>query len=179
MNTKYSLKQFKETYGTDDQCLEAIKRMRFPDVMECPKCKRNEKFYPVRGRTAYACNYCGHHIFPLVGTIFEKTTTPLSYWFFAIYLMTQTRCGISAKQLERMLGTTYKTAFRMFHLIRGLMEDNPELLTGVIEIDESFFGGAGKNRKYVTHFNEKPKDIIMGFVQRDGKAVMKMITTTG
>ena len=118
---KYSLKEFQRKYGKDEQCLKAVKKLRFPDVMQCLKCNRDEKFYPVKHRTSYACNHCGNHMYPLTGTIFEKSTTPLSYWFFAIYLMTQTRSGTSAKQLERMLGVTYKTAWRMFKQIRMLM----------------------------------------------------------
>lgn len=134
MISKFSLRAFQYSYGKNEQCLEAIKRLRFPDEMECPKCKRVAKFYKVTDRTSCACNFCGHHIYPLAGTIFEKSTTPLSYWFFAMYLMTQTRSGTSAKQLERMLGVTYKTAWRMFKQIRLLMAQSPSLLDGVVEI---------------------------------------------
>ncbi len=154
MNSKFSLRQFRAKYGTHEQCLEAIKQARFPEPYGCPKCKTEQRFYPVKGRTAYACNSCGHHIFPLAGTIFEKSSTPLDLWFFAIYLMTQTRSGTSAKQLERMLGVTYKTAWRMFKQIRMVMADTDgSLLDGVVEFDESFFGGKGHNRKFVPHFN--------------------------
>jgi hypothetical protein len=122
----------------------------------------------------------GHQISPLAGTVFEKTTTPLQYWFYAMWLMTATRGGISAKQLQRELGVTYKTAWRMAKQIRILMgKRDGRLLQGIVETDESFFGGAGKNRRYVPHFNEKPKDIIMGMVEREGRVVMKKIETTG
>ena len=121
MKDKFSLREFKRKYGTHEQCLEAIKRLRFPDKMDCPKCKQLSVFYPVKGRTAYVCKFCGHQIYPLAGTIFEKTTTSLDLWFFAMYLMVQTRSGMSAKQLERMLGVTYKTAWRIFKQIRLLM----------------------------------------------------------
>lgn len=180
MNNKFSLRQFRYNYGTHEKCLEAIKQLRFPDPITCPKCKTVQKFYPVRGRTAYACNSCGNHIYPLAGTIFEKSTTPLDLWFFAMYLMTQTRSGTSAKQLERMLGVTYKTAWRIFKQIRMLMANssggNP--LDGIVEIDESFFGGKGKNKAYVADFNQKTKQIVMGIVQRKGKAYFKHIPDT-
>lgn len=189
---KVSLREFKQNYGTHDQCLEAIKRLRFPDIMECSKCKEKEKFYKVTGRTSYACNNCGYHIYPLAGTIFEKTSTPLDYWFFAMYLMTQTRSGTSAKQLERMLGVTYKTAWRMFKQIRLLMAStgvdasgNGALLTGTVEVDETFIGGKGMNRKFKPHFNEIPKEVVMGMVQRSEtgkggvKAYLKHIPNTG
>ncbi|MCL5784367.1 MAG: IS1595 family transposase [Patescibacteria group bacterium] len=196
---KFSLKEFRQEYGTHEQCLEVIKRLRFSDLMECPKCKGKEKFYTVKGRTAYACNNCGHHIYPLAGTIFEKTTTPLDLWFFAMYLMTQTRSGTSAKQLERMLGVTYKTAWRMFKQIRMLMVNtigtessggNGELLDGTVEIDETFIGGKGKNRAFKPNFNEIPKEVVMGMVQRNeqdkngtdtggNKVYLKHIPNTG
>jgi transposase len=179
MTNRFSLRQFKYKYGTHDMCLEAIKELRFPDPYVCPKCNTEQKFYPVKGRTSYACNACGHHIYPLAGTIFEKSTTPLDLWFFAMYLMVQTRSGISAKQLERMLGVTYKTAWRMFKQIRMLMaETGGGLLDGIVEIDETFVGGKGKNRAYEWG-GDKQKEILMGFIQREGKAYIKHIPNTG
>jgi transposase-like protein len=146
--------------------------------MECPKCKQLSFFYPVSGRTAYACKFCGYQIYPLAGTIFEKTTTPLDLWFFAMYLMVQTRSGVSAKQLERMLGVTYKTAWRMFRQIRLLMAQTG-MLDGTVEIDETFMGGKGQNRRYEPDFGNEPKEVVMGMVQRNGKAYAKHIPNTG
>lgn len=179
MKTKLSLRSFRSKYGTHVQCLEAVKQMQFPEPHACPKCKTVQKFYPVTNRTAYACNSCGHHIYPLAGTIFEKSTTPLDLWFFAMYLMAQTRSGTSAKQLERMLGVTYKTAWRMFKQIRMLMAEGGLPLDGDVEIDETFIGGKGMNRAYKPHFNLKQKEIVMGMIQRDGKAYFKHIESTG
>lgn len=133
----------------------------------------------MKGRPVYQCG-AGHQISPLAGTIFEKTTTPLQLWFYAMYLVTVTRAGISAKQLERELKVTYKTAWRMMKQIRILMgKRDGSLLKGTVEVDESFFGGKGMNRRYIPNFNEKPKDIIMGMVEREGQVVMKKIKTTG
>ncbi len=176
---KYTLAQFNNTFPTNDLCLEAIKNLRFPQGIHCAICKEVTNHYKVTGRTSYACAFCGSHVYPLAGTIFEHSSTPLTLWLYAMYLMTQTRSGMSAKQLERMLGVTYKTAWRMFRQIRKLMDEGNQTLDGIVEVDESFFGGAGKNRRYVPHFNEKPKDIIMGMVERKGKVVMKKIETTG
>ncbi len=174
INGKHSLRQFKYSYGTHEKCLEAIKQLRFPDQMECLKCKRTTKFYPVTKRTAYACNFCGYQIYPLAGTIFEKSTTPLDLWFFAMYLMAQTRSGTSAKQLERMLGVSYKTAHRMFKQIRKLMEQDGNMLNGIVEIDETYIGGKGVNRakewKADVH-----KEVIWGAVERKGKAHLKHV----
>lgn len=179
MNNRFSLRQFKYKYGTHEKCLEAIKRLKYPDEMNCPSCKRLSFFYPVTNRTSFACKFCGYQIYPLAGTIFEKTTTPLDLWFFAMYLMIQTRAGISAKQLERMLGVTYKTAWRMFKQIRLLMAQEPTLLDGIVEIDESYFGGKGKNRATVANFSEIPKEAVWGAVKRGGKTYLKHIPNTG
>ena len=77
------------------------------------KCERERKFHRIKTRAAYTCDTCGLQIYPMAGTIFEKSTTSLQLWFYALYLVASTRCGISAKQLERELGVTYKTAYRM------------------------------------------------------------------
>lgn len=181
MKSKFSLRSFKYSCGTHDKCLEAIKKLRFPNSYTCPKCNTIQKFYKVTGRTSYACNACGYHIYPLAGTIFDKTTTPLDLWFFAMYLMTQTRSGTSAMQLQRMLGVTYKTAWRIFKQIRLLMAQNPTLLDGIVEIDETFIGGKGKNRRYqwIEGVEEKQKQVVMGMVERGGRAYAKHIPNTG
>ena len=87
----------------------------------CPSCNVLSKFHPMTKRRAYACDRCGHHIYPCVGTIFEKSRTKLTHWFFAMYLMTSTRHGVAAKELQRQIGCTYKTAWRMAHELRKLM----------------------------------------------------------
>lgn len=174
-----NLKVFLEKYSNDEACLAKVLSVRFGFKPFCSGCNRRRSFKKIKGRPVYQCGG-GHQLSPLAGTIFEKSTTKLQYWFYAMWLMTATRGGISAKQLQRELGVTYKTAWRMMKQIRILMgkRDN-RLLKGVVEVDESFFGGKGHNRRYVPHFNEKPKDIIMGMVERDGKVIMKKIETTG
>ena len=109
----------------------------------CPKCdceRRVFKRYATKqGRQSWTCTGCGHHVHPTAGTIFDKSSTSLRLWFHAMYLMTSTRCGISAKQLERELGVHYKTAWRMFNQIRTELmndEDEPQL-RGKVEIDET------------------------------------------
>jgi transposase len=108
---RYSMRDFNIEFPDDAACLEYIKEQRWPDGMvECPNCRKQTKHHRVGNRTAYACQSCGNHRFPLAGTIFEKTSTPLKTWFYAMYLMGSTRCGISAKQVQRETGVTYKTA---------------------------------------------------------------------
>lgn len=112
---KFTISQFLKRFPTDEKCLEEIKQLRWPSgLIPFAKCGKETKYYKVTGRTAYACEFCGNHVYPLVGNIFDKTPTSLRLWFYAIYLMTQTRSGISAKQLQRELVVTYKTAWRMF-----------------------------------------------------------------
>jgi transposase-like protein len=108
----------------------------------------------VASRKSYSCQFCGHHVHPTAGTIFHKSSTRLQAWFYAIFLMSQTRCGISAKQLQREVGVTYKTAWRMFHQIRKLLvgDEGPAGTTGnPVELDETHIGGRS------THLGECPK----------------------
>jgi transposase len=119
---RYTRNHFDKDFPNDDVCLETIKEQRFPGgVKFCETCKKDRKHYRVKGRTAYACQTCGNHIYPLAGTIFEKSSTSLRIRFQAMYLMGSTRCGISAKQIQRETGVTYKTAWRMFRQIRSLI----------------------------------------------------------
>lgn len=127
---KFTKKQFDERFPTSDACLEEIKQRRFSN-WTCPKCSAKDLLSKVSGRTAYQC-VCGNQVYPLVGTIFEKSSTDLRTWFFAMFLMTQTRAGNSAKTLERMTGVTYKTAWRMFTLIRTAMVENEATATSLM-----------------------------------------------
>ena len=120
--TPYTVAEFNAEFRTDDICLEYIKEQRWPGaVAECLKCGNRWKHHRVTGRTAYACGKCGNQIYPLAGTIFAKSRMPLNKWFYAIYLMGSTDCTITAKQLQREIGVTYKTAWRLSRSIRQLM----------------------------------------------------------
>ena len=178
MIEKFSLGIFLRKYGTNDKCLEAIFILRFPNGVFCPVCNTDTTFYKIKGRQVYQDSF-NHQISPLAGTIFEKSTTPLQYWFYAIFIMAVTRSGVSAKQLQRELGVTYKTAWRMFQQIRKLMAQDNGILNGTVEIDETYVGGKGKNRAKVANFNEIPKEIVWGAVERGGKAYLKHIPNTG
>src|SRR5207302_5446737 len=154
-----------------------IKNERWPGgVTECAKCGIERKHYRVKGRTAYACETCGNHIFPLAGTIFEKTSTSLRLWFYAMYLMGSTRCGISAKQIQRETGVTYKCAWRMFHQIRKLMSEDLRLGgPGGVEADEAYFGGRRKNDSGRMLAGNKGKlTTVMGVVERKGRIMARV-----
>jgi transposase-like protein len=131
-------------FPNDDACLKWLWENRYsPDGRHalCPICSeiRTFRHYITRQqRQSWTCTHCGQHVHPTAGTIFHKSSTSLHLWFYAMYLMTNTRCGISAKQLERELGVTYKTAWRMAHLIRTeLMAQDDALMSGTIEADET------------------------------------------
>ena len=168
---RYTRQQFDSEFPDDDACLEQIKEQRWPDgVKVCEKCEGPRKHYRVSGRTAYACAGCGNHIYPLAGTIFEKSTTSLRTWFQAMYLMGSTRCGISAKQIQRETGVTYKTAWRMFRQIRMLLAENDLLLEGsTVEMDEMYYGGTRKGGTGRPMRGDKVKTAVVGIVERGGK----------
>src|SRR5207244_11760985 len=112
---------------------------------------------------ACACPCCGHHEYPMRGTIFEGSSTSLKLWYYAMFLMASTRCGISAKQLEREVGVSYPTALRMFRQVRSLLDQGDVILSGTVEVDETYIGGKPrvgeiKTRQAIRPFPErKPK----------------------
>ena len=177
---RYTRNQFDRDFPTDDACLEQIKEQRFPGgVAVCEKCEGPRKHYRVSGRTAYACPNCGNHIYPLSGTIFEKSTTSLRIWFQAMYLMGSTRCGISAKQIQRETGVTYKTAWRMFKQIRSLLSEPDMQLEGSkIEVDEMYHGGKAKNRAGRPMRGDRQKTSVVGAVERKGRVIARVAGDT-
>jgi transposase len=172
---RYTVDQFNAEFPDDDSCLEYIKEQRFPggvarcDSKDCAG--KGRKHHRVTGRTAYACDHCGSHLYPLAGTIFEKTTTPLRLWFYAMYLMGSTRCGISAKQIQRETGVTYKTAWRMFRQIRTLLSEDVKLEGSSVEVDEMYHGGKRKSGTGRPMVGDKVKTPVLGMVERGGKVV--------
>lgn len=165
----YTFKQFQAEYPNDEACLAALLRSKFGGTkFVCPSCQVEAAFHLMGKRKAYACQQCGHHIYPCAGTIFHKSSTPLTKWFFAMYLMTSTRHGVAAKELQRQLGVGYKTAWRMAHELRKLMAsaDYSGPLSGHVEIDETFIGGkqAAEDRSE----RGSNKTSVMGMVERGG-----------
>ncbi len=174
---RYTLQTFNAEFPSDDVCLEYMKQQRWPGgVTYCEKCQQERKHYRIKGRTAYGCDHCGTQIYPLAGTIFEKTTTPLRVWFYAMYLMGSTRCGISAKQIQRETGVTYKTAWRIFKQVRTLLSDDDLQLEGpTVEIDETYMGGRRKGRAGRPMRGDLVKTPVVAIVQRKGKAIAKAL----
>ncbi len=173
---------FERRFPDDAACLEELVRMLYPDGISCPKCRKVTKHHRLQKRPAYSCQFCGHLEYPMKGTIFEGSSTSLKLWFYGMYLMASTRCGISAKQLEREVGVSYPTALRMFRQIRSLLDQDDLLLGGTVEVDESYFGGKDKWRheRKRAHVGTGPvtKTPVIGMVQRGpsrtGKVVAKV-----
>ncbi|MBX7204956.1 MAG: IS1595 family transposase [Bacteroidia bacterium] len=163
---KYTLEQFRADYPNDAVCLDKIFKVRFGDLRCCPKCGRETTFKRIPTRKSYQCRLCYYQIYPCAGTPLENTRTPLNYWLYAMYLMTTTRTGVSAKELERILGVTYKTAWRMNMQIRKIMSAmQNRKFTGIVEVDEVYLGST-----YVRKGAEpKDKKPVIGIVERLGE----------
>lgn len=170
---RYTLKDFKTEYPDDQACLLAVLENRYGNT--CPRCGViGVKFHPITGRKGFVCSECDRHIYPLADTIFRKSETSLWNWFYAIYLFSVAKNGVSAKELERHLGVTYKTAWRMCKQIRLLMEQEADFLTGEVEVDETYIGGT---RKLAQKYHNK--SIVFGMVERNGSAKIKHVKSTG
>jgi transposase len=171
-----TLAQFLKLFPDDEACLVHLFEVRFGQGFECPRCERSAKWYRIEAERAYSCGFCGNHLHPTVGTPFHRTRTPLQSWFYAIFMFTTTRNGVAAKELERFLGVTYKTAWRMAFEIRKHMAavDGEDMIGGIgsiVEVDETLVGGktkgAGKYRDGKTY--------VMGMLERGGEVITKVV----
>lgn len=173
---RYTIKDLQTDFPNDETCLQWLVEYLYPDGIYCKLCDQVRPHHKDGKRPSYSCDYCGHHVHPTAGTIFHKSSTPLTLWFYAIYLMTATRAGISAKQLERELGVTYKTAWRMFHQIRKMMAADDKPLSGEVEVDEMYLGANPLRRSTAKPHN---KQIVFGMVERGGRAKVKHVQSAG
>ena len=171
---RYTIDTLHEQYPSDDACLDYMFQKQYGALPACLKCGVvSPKFYRVRKRKCYECNDCGYQISPLANTIFHKSETPLTKWFYAIYLFSVGKNGVSAKEIERHLGVTYKTAWRMAKQIRFMMQQSDNPLSGIVEADETYIGGKAKlNQKFMN------KTAVVGIVEKKkGVGQVKAFTT--
>ncbi len=193
--SSYSLMEFTRDFPDDETCLRWLWTTRYaPDGTHalCPRCDEErafQRYETKQQRQSWTCTTCSLHIHPTAGTIFHKSSTALHLWFYAMYLMTSTRCGISAKQLERELGVTYKTAWRMFTLIRNelMTQDDDRPLGGAVEMDEMYVGGKPRakdraafartpnTRSAALKWSDQTKTQVFGAVERGGNVTAHVI----
>lgn len=173
-----TIQEFMKQFPNDDACLDYLMQLRHGEKLDCPKCGKHGKFHRIRRHPAYECSWCGFEIYPMVGTMFHRSHTPLQKWFYAMYLFTTSRHGVPAKELQRQLGVSYPTAFRMAHKIReymGAIDDQPPL-TGHVEVDETYIGGKvkGGKKKGITGRGAN-KTVVMGILERGGELFTKVV----
>jgi transposase-like protein len=165
-----------EQFGSSDRCRDYLEHLRWPDGVECPKCE-SKSVSRIKARKQFDCNSCRKRFSVTAGTIFHDSHLPLWKWFAAVYLMCESKKGISALQVKRMLKIgSYETAWYLCHRIRAAMVDEAgELLSGVVEIDETYIGGKmhGRGRRYTGN-----KTMVMGAVERGGRVRFRAMPKT-
>jgi len=169
-----TIREFLERFPDDDSCLEHLMRTRYGDRHTCSKCGKDAKYYRVKARRAYECEHCGNQVYPTAGTPFENTRTPLRDWFHVMFMFCTSRNGVSAKEVQRTIGVTYKTAWRMCNLIRqymGYVDGDTPLGGpdgGIVEADKAFMGGRDK-------LGQSDKTVVLGMIERGGDVVTRVI----
>jgi len=174
MKASMTVREFFKKFPDDETCLRHVMDIRYGREHTCQKCGKVAKFYKLKNRNAFSCEWCGNHVYPCSGTLFEGSRTPLQLWFYAIYLFSTSRHGVPAKELERQLGVTYKAAWRMGHEIRKHMAfvDGDPQLSGEVEIDETYVGG---KRPGIRGRGASGKTIVFGMLQKNGDVMTKIV----
>ncbi|MDP3785281.1 MAG: IS1595 family transposase [bacterium] len=177
---KYGVRDFERDFPNEEACIRAVFNALHSEKCSCggtyrPLFKTNAKG-ELKGRRQYQCSKCRFQIAPTSGTIFHKSDTPLRLWFLAIFLFSNAKSGYSAKQLERDLNVTYKTGWRILNRIRKSLKQSANKLGGVVEMDETYFGGryrSGQNNKGQKEAI-KAKSVIVGAITRGGDLKAKV-----
>ena len=166
--------------------MDHLFQVRYGHDFDCPKCGRPAKYSRVKKRRSYQCQRCAHNLYPTAGTPFDRTRTSLRDWFYVMFLFTTTRNGVAAKRVEREIGVTYKTAWRMCDQIRKYMTalDSNDPLGGVgetVQVDETFIGGKsngrgggpmGGGKKVVVGFQECGGELVTRVIRKNSKDVL-------
>jgi transposase len=172
-----SLRDFQDRFPTEDSCLDHLFEVRYAGT-DCPKCDRPVKYSRVKGRRAYQCQWCANQLYPTAGTPFDRTRTSLRDWFYVMFLFTTTRNGVAAKRVEREIGVTYKTAWRMCHEVRKYMgsldSDDPMGGCGeVVEVDETIIGGVVRGKGSGPQMENK--QVVLGMLEHGGELITRVV----
>lgn len=172
VSSKFTVREFFDRFPDDAACLRHLMDVRHGLTHICAKCGVESEFYPLTNRPAYSCGKCGDHVYPCAGTIFQDTRTSLQTWFYCIYLFVVTRHGVSGKEIQRQVGCTYKTAWRIANRLRQHISsfEDFSLLRGHIEIDEAYVGGVRKGKR---GRGAEGKTVVIGLKERGGRMVAK------
>jgi len=180
---RYTIRDLQGDFPDEAACLDWLVNFLYPEGITCKVCDKVTKHHAMKTRKSYSCDECGHHVHPTAGTIFHKSRTPLTSWFYAVYLMSTNKAGTSAKQIERELGVTYKTAWRMMHQIRTMMDATDEQLSGVVEVDETYVHAntfkRSSARKRYGFDARRTGQIVFGIVQRGGMVKVWHVQSSG
>lgn len=174
---EYDLVELIEQFGSEDKCHEYLEGLRWPNGVECPRCE-SKKISRIVKRRQFDCDSCRYQFSVRVGTLFHDSKLPLWKWFLAVYLMGESKKGISANQLKRTLGVSYKTAWYLCHRIRAAMlDESGDLLTGIIEADETYVGGKTggyANPQEAAKHRRDNKTVVLGAVERGGRVRLRV-----
>jgi len=178
MKTKQLTKrQFDELFPNDDVCLQEIFEKRYADKKTCDKCSKPFKYHKLKGLKLYSCQFCGWNIAPLADTIFHKSSTKLTDWFYVIYLFSISKNGLSAMELQRQFGWTYKTCWRVANRVRYLFDETGvNLLKNTVELDETYVGGKGGHNKRGRGAENKTP--VFGMLERKERVIAKVTVNT-
>lgn len=169
--SEMNLAQLIERFGSEEKCRAFLEQMRWPNGVRCPRCE-SDRISRIVKRNQFDCDSCRYQFSVTAGTLFHDSHLPLWKWFLAIYLICESKKGISANQLKRTLGVSYKTAWYLCHRIREAMgDDDQPLLRGIVEADETWVGG--KNKLGQGRWREN-KTMIMGVVERGGEVRLRV-----
>jgi transposase len=165
-----------EEFGSEEKCRAYLEELRWPDGPECPRCEEPTTVSRIASRNQFECDKCRYQFSVTAGTLFHDSHLPLWKWFLAVYLMCESKKGISAKQLQRMLSVSYKTAWYLAHRIRDAMGDDEQpLLRGTVEVDETLLGG--KRPGYGVGYRGN-KVVVAGAIERGGEIRLRLVPNT-
>jgi len=176
-----NLPKLVERFGSEDRCRAYLEVLRWPEGIRCPDCG-SDSISRITTRNQLDCNVCRNRFSVKSGTVFHDSHLPLWKWFLATYLITESKKGISANQLKRTLGVSYKTAWYLCHRIRSAMLDAGEALSGTVEADETFVGGKAKGfrtKQEAALRRMDNKTVVLGAIERGGKLRVRVAPDTG